>query len=105
MDLARNKSSDQLADFKNDGELVEPIVRKQFKDTAFWQPSVVTGPGARPTVKVRLPDNLTPWRATARGATADTKGGVTRYKGVARQDASLRLGTPRLFTALHSVAL
>ncbi len=105
IDLARNKSSYQLADFKNDGELVEPIVRKQFKDTAFWQPSVLTGPDGRATVKVRLPDNLTTWRATARGVTADTKVGATRYKVVARKDVILRLATPRFLTAGDTVTL
>src|SRR5262249_51197174 len=34
MDLARNKRSYQLADFKNESQLVDPKVRKEFKDTA-----------------------------------------------------------------------
>ena len=39
MDLARNKPTYQLADFKNEGGLVQPTIRKNFKDTAFWQPN------------------------------------------------------------------
>ena len=49
--------------------MVQPTIRKNFKDTAFWQPDVVTGADGRATVKVDLPDNLTTWRATARGVT------------------------------------
>ncbi|MGH9882546.1 MAG: alpha-2-macroglobulin family protein, partial [Pyrinomonadaceae bacterium] len=98
VDLARNKPSYQLADFKNEGDVVEPVVRKNFKDTAYWQPDVVTGPDGRATVKVKLPDNLTTWRATARGVTADTKVGSTNYKVVARKDVILRLETPRFVT-------
>ncbi len=98
MELARNKPSYQLADFKNEGDLVEPMVRKQFKDTAFWQPAALTDADGRATMKVRLPDNLTTWRATALGVTADTKVGVARSKVVARKDVILRLETPRFLT-------
>ncbi|MGB9180829.1 MAG: MG2 domain-containing protein, partial [Pyrinomonadaceae bacterium] len=38
MTLAQNKKAYQLADFKNESPMVEPVVRKLFKDTAFWQP-------------------------------------------------------------------
>jgi len=105
MYLAQNKPAFQLADFKNEGEMVEPTIRKNFKDTAFWQPSVITGADGRATVKVRLPDNLTTWRATARAITADTKVGATRYKVVARKDVILRLETPRFVTQGDTVTL
>jgi uncharacterized protein YfaS (alpha-2-macroglobulin family) len=105
MDLAKNKSTYQLADFKNEGELVQPTIRKNFKDTAFWQPNVVTGPDGKATVKVDLPDNLTTWRATARGITADTKVGATKYKVVARKDVIMRLETPRFVTQGDTVTL
>ena len=105
IDLAQNKPAYQLADFKNEGDLVQPTVRKNFKDTAFWQPDVVTGADGRATVKVDLPDNLTTWRATARGVTADTKVGVTKYKVVARKDVIMRLETPRFVTQGDTVTL
>ena len=89
--LANNKSTYQLADFKNEGEMVQPTIRRNFKDTAFWQPDVITGADGKATVKVTLPDNLTTWRATARGVTADTKVGATKYKVVARKDVIMRL--------------
>ncbi|HLN99210.1 MAG TPA: MG2 domain-containing protein [Pyrinomonadaceae bacterium] len=105
IDLAKNKSTYQLADFKNEGELVQPTIRKNFKDTAFWQPDVVTGPDGKATVKVNLPDNLTTWRATARAVTADTKVGATKYKVVARKDVIMRLETPRFVTQGDTVTL
>src|SRR5215213_4818280 len=105
LDLASAKASYQLADFKNEGELAQPTIRKEFKDTAFWQPSVVTGPDGRATVKFKLPDNLTTWRATARGVTADTKVGVTLQKAISRKDVIVRLETPRFFTQGDTVTL
>ena len=105
MDLAATKPSYQLADFKNEGELVQPLIRKEFRDTAFWQPSAVTGNDGKATVKFRLPDNLTTWRATARGVTSDTKVGMTTSKVVSRKDVILRLETPRFLTQGDTVTL
>lgn len=105
IDLASTKASYQLADFKNDGQLAQPTIRKEFKDTAFWQPNVVTGRDGRATVKVKLPDNLTTWRATARGVTADTKVGVARQKVISRKDVIIRVETPRFFTQGDTVTL
>ncbi|MBC8030569.1 MAG: hypothetical protein H7Z16_10700 [Pyrinomonadaceae bacterium] len=105
IELAKNKSAYQLADFKNEGAMVQPTIRKNFKDTAFWQPDVVTGADGRATVKVDLPDNLTTWRATARGVTSDTKVGATKYKVVARKDVIMRLETPRFITQGDTVTL
>lgn len=105
LQLARNKPTYQLADFKNEVEMVQPTIRRNFKDTAFWQPDVITGPDGKATVKVTLPDNLTTWRATARGVTADTKVGATKYKVVARKDVIMRLETPRFVTQGDTVTL
>ena len=105
MDLAAVKPSYQLADFKNESDMVQPMIRKEFKDTAFWEPSAVTGRDGRATVKFRLPDNLTTWRATARAVTADTKVGVARQKVISRKDVILRLETPRFLTQGDTVTL
>ena len=104
-DLASTKPSYQLADFKNESEPVQPTIRKNFQDTAFWEANAVTGKDGRATVKFRLPDNLTTWRATARGVTADTKVGVTRQKVISRKDVIVRLETPRFLTQGDTVTL
>ena len=104
-DLASTKRSYQLADFKSEGEPVQPLVRKEFRDTAFWEPSAVTGNDGRATVKFRVPDNLTTWRATARGVTSDTKVGLSRSKVISRKDVILRLETPRFLTQGDTVTL
>ncbi len=101
----KRKPSYQLADFKNDESLVDPTVRKNFKDTAFWQPNILTGADGKATVKVKLPDNLTTWRATARAVTADTRVGSTTDKVIARKDLILRLETPRFVTDGDTVTL
>src|SRR5437660_677933 len=104
-DLAKNKSGYQLADFKNESSYAEPTIRKEFKDTAFWQPDVVTGGDGKATVSFNLPDNLTTWRATARAVTADTRVGSTVQKTIARKDVNMRLEMPRFLTEGDTVTI
>jgi uncharacterized protein YfaS (alpha-2-macroglobulin family) len=70
-------------------------VRKRFKDTAFWSPNVVTDANGRATVRFRMPDNLTSWRATVRGITKGATCGQTTRNVLAQQDMLVRLETPR----------
>ncbi|MFP4344954.1 MAG: Ig-like domain-containing protein [Anaerolineales bacterium] len=49
--------------------------RRNFADTAFWDPVVRTDADGRAQVTVALPDNLTTWRMQARAITADTRAG------------------------------
>ena len=104
-DLAKNKSAYQLADFKNDSGYAETTIRKEFKDTAFWQPDVVTGGDGKATVSFNLPDNLTTWRATARGVTSDTRVGSAVQKTIARKDVIMRLEMPRFLTEGDTVTI
>ncbi|HEV8133669.1 MAG TPA: MG2 domain-containing protein [Pyrinomonadaceae bacterium] len=104
-DLAKNKSAYQLADFKNESSYAEPTIRKEFKDTAFWQPDVLTGGDGKATVSFKLPDNLTTWRATARGVTADTRVGSGVQKTIARKDVIMRLEMPRFLTEGDTVTI
>jgi uncharacterized protein YfaS (alpha-2-macroglobulin family) len=103
--LASNKSGYQLADFKNESSYAEPTIRREFKDTAFWQPDVVTGGDGKATVSFTLPDNLTTWRATARAVTADTHVGSAVQKTIARKDVIMRLEMPRFLTEGDTVTI
>lgn len=105
IDLAQNKRSYQLADFKNDSQYADPKIRKDFRDTAFWQPEVVTAGDGKATIKLNLPDNLTTWRATARAVTADLKVGSKIGKVISRKDLILRLETPRFATEGDTVTI
>lgn len=103
--LAQNKRAFQLADFKNETQYAEPTIRKEFKDTAFWNANVLTGVDGKANVTVPLPDNLTTWRATARAVTADLRVGASVGKVLARKDLILRLETPRFLTEGDTVTL
>ncbi|MBI5412284.1 Ig-like domain-containing protein [Candidatus Peregrinibacteria bacterium] len=46
---------------------LDPVTRKNFKDTAYWNPSVVTNDQGEAEVSFKLPDNLTTWQVLAIG--------------------------------------
>lgn len=69
-------------------------IRRDFPDTAFWQPAIMTDARGQATIRLKLPDNLTEWRLTAMGHTADTKVGFARAKVKASKDLMARLRLP-----------
>ncbi len=73
-------------------------VRRKFADTAFWNPSVMTDAQGQARVAVRLPDNLTQWRATVTAFTAQTEIGKTTAMVTARKDLMARLSLPSFLT-------
>jgi len=68
--------------------------RKVMKDTAAWFPSLMTDKKGEARVKVTLPDNLTSWRATARGMTQDARVGLGKGKVRASKDLMVRIAMP-----------
>lgn len=77
---------------------IEPAVRKDFRDTAAWIPNVVTDAKGMATASIKLPDNLTTWRATVRGIDMQTNVGSTINKVISTQDLIVRLALPRFFS-------
>ena len=70
-------------------------VRKQFADTAYWNPLVDTDATGAATVIFTMPDNLTTWTATSRGSTLATQVGQTTNDVTTSKPLLLRLELPR----------
>src|SRR5262249_48342381 len=69
--------------------------RERFVETAYWNPSVVTGADGKVTVKVKAPGAMSEYRFTARGVTgADTLVGQTTAGLVVRKDFFVDLKAP-----------
>ncbi|HYX54375.1 MAG TPA: alpha-2-macroglobulin family protein, partial [Candidatus Limnocylindrales bacterium] len=91
------KREPRLAQLKPSKPLIQPKVRKVFPDTALWLADVRTDQNGRGQADVTFPDSLTTWRATARGATLDTKVGSATNKVIVRKNFMVRLAVPRFF--------
>lgn len=74
-------------------------VRRRFLDTAYWGPSVVTGPDGSAEVSFEMPDNLTTWRTTARALTDTASGGEGRQETTVTLPLLVRLILPRFYVA------
>lgn len=77
---------------------VQVQVRKDFRDTAAWLPELNTDKNGIATASIKLPDNLTTWRATVRGITMGTDVGAVINKIVSTKDLIVRLAMPRFFS-------
>jgi uncharacterized protein YfaS (alpha-2-macroglobulin family) len=80
-------------------------VRSDFRSTALWQPSVLTDKNGKATVKLKFPDSLTGWTATARVATTGNQFGIATATARTRQPLIVRLQAPRFFTVGDSVTV
>jgi uncharacterized protein YfaS (alpha-2-macroglobulin family) len=80
-------------------------VRSDFRSTVFWQPDVVTDQNGLATVKVKYPDSLTSWTATARVITAGDKFGIASGETRTKKPLIVRLQAPRFFVAGDSVTI
>lgn len=92
-----NYTKRALAQLKPNETLVAPKIRKNFPDTALWQPDFRTDAKGFAIANLVFPDSLTTWRATVRGATLDTKVGSAINRIIVRKNVMVRLAVPRFF--------
>ena len=71
--------------------------RERFVETAYWNPSVVTGKDGKARVTFKAPTALSAYRITARGVTgADTLAGQTTASLTVRKNFFVDLKSPEL---------
>lgn len=78
--------------------LVEATIRSDFRDAIYWNPNIKTDKNGEAKVRIRLPDNLTTWRSTARVITKNTEVGQQAVKITVRKNLLVRMETPRFIT-------
>ena len=80
-------------------------VRSDFRSTIFWQPDLKTGADGRATVKVKYPDSLTGWQATARAVTEGNQFGIATTNTRTKEPLIVRLEGPRFFVVGDTVTI
>ena len=80
-------------------------VRSDFRSTILWQPDLKTDNDGHATVKIKYPDSLTTWQATARVVTAGNQFGIGNGSTRTKQPLIVRLQTPRFFVVGDQVAV
>ncbi|MDD5075320.1 MAG: Ig-like domain-containing protein, partial [Candidatus Peribacteraceae bacterium] len=77
------------------GADLEAKKRGDFKDTAYWNPTVVTNENGEAAVSFKLPDNLTTWHFLAIGQTKDAIFGAAEKTVVETKRVIVRPVRPR----------
>ncbi|MDQ6651388.1 MAG: alpha-2-macroglobulin, partial [Acidobacteriota bacterium] len=80
-------------------------VRSDFRSTILWQPELKTDGNGMATVKVKYPDSLTTWQATARVITAGNQFGIGNSSTRTKQPLIVRLEAPRFFVVGDQVTV
>ncbi|HEY6170086.1 MAG TPA: alpha-2-macroglobulin family protein, partial [Verrucomicrobiae bacterium] len=99
------KAEKQFSGGKLDGAGEEStvVVRSDFRSTILWQPDVKTDADGTATVKVKYPDSLTGWKATARAVSAGNQFGLASTNTRTKQPLIVRLQAPRFFVVGDTV--
>lgn len=80
-------------------------VRRNFRDTAYWNPIVRTDASGKATVTVTLPDNLTSWRATVAGVSQSTDVGLATTSVRSSKPLMVRLEGPPSLVVGDSISV
>jgi alpha-2-macroglobulin len=86
-------------------QTVQPQIRSEFADTAFWAGSLKTDINGIAEVKFKMPENLTTWMIKTWAMGAGTRVGETKAEVVTSKNVIIRLQAPRFFTEKDEVVL
>ena len=84
---------------------VEPAIRKEFADTAFWSASLKTDNNGIAEIEFDMPENLTGWMIKTWAMGHGTKVGQGESEVVTVKNLLLRLQAPRFFVEKDEVVL
>jgi len=87
------------------GELVQPTVRTQFADTAFWKGNITTDANGIAKIDLTMPENLTGWKIRTWAMGEGTRVGEATQEVTTSKDLLVRLQAPRFFVEKDQVVL
>ena len=102
---ARNANAPKAEAPSPPGQEPAVQVRSDFRSTILWQPDIRTDENGNATVKVKYPDSLTTWSATARAVTAVNQFGIGDTSTRTKQPLIVRLEAPRFFVVGDQVTV
>ncbi len=107
MSSARMESADADGSgaFEKASAVVEPVVRQNFADTAYWNAAITTDAEGRAEVSLKMPENLTSWKIRSWAMGQGTRVGEAEDLVVTRKNLIIRLQAPRFFTETDEVVL
>ena len=90
---------------QNEEAAVQPAVRAQFADTAFWAARLESDRDGLVDVSFPMPENLTTWKIRSWALSAGTRVGQGDAEIVTTKNLLLRMQAPRFFVETDEVVL
>jgi uncharacterized protein YfaS (alpha-2-macroglobulin family) len=85
--------------------VVEPMIRKEFADTALWVGALETDREGHGEVELKMPENLTTWKVNVWSMGRGTRVGQGSADVITRKNIIVRLQAPRFFVETDEVVL
>ena len=86
-------------------EVVQPVVRSNFADLAFWASQLNTDKNGIAEVEIDMPENLTTWKIKTWAMGQGTKVGHGEAEVITSKDLLIRMQAPRFFVEKDQVTL
>ncbi|MBS1811227.1 MAG: carboxypeptidase regulatory-like domain-containing protein [Acidobacteria bacterium] len=87
------------------GDISTPRLREYFPETLLWQPNLETDKQGRTQLKFKLADNITTWKLSLIGSTADGQIGTMEKDIRAFQPFFAELDPPKVLTEGDEISL
>jgi uncharacterized protein YfaS (alpha-2-macroglobulin family) len=98
-------TADDRLDVPGQKPAIQPVVRTNFADTAFWAAALTAAADGTVDVEFSLPESLTTWRVKAWTLGLGTRVGEAESEIVTTKDLLVRLQAPRFFVEKDEVVL
>ncbi len=105
-------TSSQISGLKRGGvssprrqPVTTPRLRKDFPETLYWQPELVTDKSGRAQLKFKLADNITTWKVSVIGSTETGELGTAEREIRAFQPFFVEHDPPRVLTEGDEISL
>ncbi len=85
--------------------MIEPVVRKNFADTALWVGALETDANGEAQVELTMPESLTGWKTRVWAMGKGTQVGEATTEVTTAKDLIVRLQAPRFFVQKDEVVL
>lgn len=86
-------------------QIATPRLREYFPETLLWQPQIETDKQGRAQLKFKLADNITTWKMSVVGSTADGEIGIAEKEFRAFQPFFAEHDPPKVLTEGDEIAL
>ena len=105
VDLAKRMAGEDGVKPAGAAEPGQPRVRRDFPETLYWQPELITDDQGRATTEIPLADSITTWRAAIDGVSAAGKLGSAELPIQVFQDFFVDIDAPVLLSLDDEVSV